>query len=814
MKRIIKISALLLSVLLIVSAVSGCNFSSKIEGEGAKDYEDAKAKLPEITTNANIAENENYILGWNAEKISITVTNKKDGTVWGTNLNDFTALDAAVAENELVNSPITIQYAKNSVSNDLMAYSACIQNIPGFGGTQDEESEDTADTTDDTAEYDTEETTEDTTEETTEYTTDDTADNAYDDLEDDGYKYTGSNVEEDTGGKIGSELIKNGIRVTFAVNKAKSLIPIDFYLENGSVKVAVDPKNIKEFDIAQIISIGLTPFMCSGKNSAKGSTDSYIVLPSGSGALMYTDDRGGNVSRAFSGEIYGDDLTRSTYQDYDNNSNLSMPFFGIKTGNNGIMATVESGADVCKVNAQAGDPSTGYSYAYAYCDVRGQSRVYLTGVNRDKYVDNLSNIDPIIVSYDYLTGEDATYYGMAKIYRQKLIDSGKLKKTGANKLLNVNLLGSFMKDNLFLGIPTEDAISLTTYSQATEMITKLKDLSGGNMSAVLTGFGERGVEARKIAAGYTLWGASGSKKDLQSFIESSNSLGVPCFFNFDVLTFSASGAGLSKGGDSALNNTHIAAPLKSYYISKRNVDNSKYYRYFVARDKIQSVVDKTVDLANQYGIKNISYDTIGALKYADYKDDKYPSGYNMSNDINATIKTVTDKDKTVLVDAAYDYAACAADVLTGCPTTSNREWAFDTDVPLYQIVFQGFKENYAAAINTAADQKNVFLKAISTGSGLSFTLIHDYDIELVKESQYRYGSCLYEDNIGAIETYISLSKDFLASVADKQITSHAILDGGVTKTVFEGGKTVYVNYGDKPVTAEGVSVPAQNFVVR
>ena len=791
MKRIIKISALLLSLLLIVSAVSGCNLSSKVEGEGAKAYEDAKAALPEIPTDTKIAENENYILGWNAERISVTVTNKKDGTVWGTNLNDFVALDETVAANETVNSPITIQYAKNSIATDIMAYGACIQNIPGFEGAQ----------------------VEDTAEDTTEETAEGTEDNTYDDL-DDGYKYTGGNVEEDTGGKIGSEIIDNGIRVTFAVNKAKSLIPIDFYLENGSVKVAVDPKNIKEFDIAQIISIGLTPFMCSGKNSPKGSTDSYVVLPSGSGALMYTDDRGGDVARVFSSEIYGDDLARSTYQDTDNNSNLSMPFFGIKTGNNGIMATVESGADVCDIKAQAGDPTTGYSYAYAYCDVRGQNRVYLTGVNRNKYVDNLSNIDPIIVSYDYLTGEDATYYGMAKRYRQKLVDDGKLKKSGANKLLNVNLIGSFMKDNLFLGIPTENAKSLTTYEQATEMLTKLKDVSGGNMSAVLTGFGDRGVEARKIAAGYTLWGASGSKKDLQSFIENSNSLGVPCFFNFDVLTFSASGAGISKNRDAALNNTHIAAPLKNYYISKRNVDNSKYYRYLVARDKIQGVVDKTVDLANQYGINNISYDTIGALKYADYKGDKYPSGYNMSNDINAAIKTVTDKDKTVLVDGAYDYAACAADVLTGCPVTSNRDWVFDADVPLYQIVFQGYKENYAAAINTAANPKEIFLKAVSTGSGLSFTLIHDYDIELVKENQYRYGSCVYEDNIGSIETYVSQCKDFLASVADKQITSHAILDGGVTKTVFEGGKTVYVNYGDKSVTAEGVTVPAQNFVVR
>lgn len=785
MKKIINISALLLSLLLIAASVSGCNFSNKTEGDGFKDYEEAKAALPEIPTNTKIAENENYVLGWNAQRISITVTNKKDGTVWGTNLNDFAALSQTAANNEAVNSPITIQYAKNSIATDIMAYGACIQNIPGFEGAPVEETE-----------------------------PEETSDDAYEDLEDDGYSYTGGNVEEDTGGKIGSELIKNGIRVTFAVNKAKSLIPIDFYLENGSVKVAVDPKNIKEFDIAQIISVGLTPFMCSGKNSEKGSTDSYVVIPSGSGALMYTDNRGGDVARAFSGEIYGDDLTRSQYQDTDNNSNISMPFFGIKTGENGIMATVESGADVCDIKAQAGDPITGYSYAYAYCDLRGQSRVYLTGVNRSKYVDNLSQIDPVIVSYDYLTGEDATYYGMAKRYRQKLISDGKLKKSGANKLLNVNLIGSFMKDNLFLGIPTEDAVSLTTYDQATEMLTNLKDVSGGSLSAVLTGFGERGVEARKIAAGYTLWGASGSKNDLKNFIENNKTLKVPCFFNFDVLTFSKSGAGINQNSDSALNNTHIAAPIKSYHINKRNTDNSKYYRYFVSRDKVQGVIDKTVDLANEYGINNISYNTIGALKYADYKDDKYPSGANMSNDINTAINTVTAKDKKVLVDSANDYAACAADVLTGCPVTSNREWVFDTDIPLYQIVFQGYKENYAAAINTAADQKDVFLRAISTGSGLSFTLIHDYDIELIKENQYAYGSCVYQDNLGSIETYISLCKDFLTSVADKSITAHSVLNGGVTKTVFEGGKTVYVNYGDKQIVADGVTVPAKNFVVR
>ena len=51
-----------------------------------------------------------------------------------------------------------------------------------------------------------------------------------------------------------------------------------------------------------------------------------------------------------------------------------------------------------------------------------------------------------------------------------------------------------------------------------------------------------------------------------------------------------------------------------------------------------------------------------------------------------------------------------------------------------------------------------------------------------------------------------------ASLYDQAIVSYEEADG-VSKTVFENGAAVLVNRSEQPVTADGVEVPARDYVV-
>ena len=186
----------------------------------------------------------------------------------------------------------------------------------------------------------------------------------------------------------------------------------------------------------------------------------------------------------------------------------------------------------------------------------------------------------------------------------------------------------------------------------------------------------------------------------------------------------------------------------------------------------------------------------------------------MASDVKEYIGEVQAKNNKVLVDSPFSYAALSADVLTGCPINSNNDRAFDVDVPLYQIVFQGFKENYIQPINYAADRRIAFLKAIESGSGISFILMNNYDIELRKQYNNIFASSLYEDNKGYIKEYLEEGGAFLQSVASAKIKNNVILADNVTKTEFSNGKVVYVNFSTKAVAVEGVTIPALDFIVK
>lgn len=619
-------------------------------------------------------------------------------------------------------------------------------------------------------------------------------------------------------GRIGSAAIDNGVSVTYYFDEYYFSITVDYYLEGDSVKVKIDPKKIVEAGDNEIVSIGVTPFMCSVKNTESGSKDSYLVIPSGSGALMYADQRSSGAIRSISASVYGDDASVDQYQNPDNNTAMSMPFFGAKEGTSATLGIIESGSEFATIKADAGESKYGVSEVYANIDVRGHDVAYLQGIWRDKYTKEFNDVEPIIIGYYGLSGEDASYYGIAKRYRDYLVEKENLKVTGSNKLLNATILGSYLKDELFLGFPYEKAEPLTTYSEATTILSELKDITTGSLSATMLGFGEGGVNASKLAGNYKLTGVTGNKNDLSNFVKFASDNGIETFFNFDVINFQKSGAGFSKNKDSAINNTGISVKVRQFMISTRNRIEEKdggKIGVMVARKELKRAVLKAADTAAKYDISNIAFNTLGSVSYSDYNDnDAYSSRENMASDVKEYIGLVQAKNNKVLVDSPFSYAAIAADVLTGCPINSNNDKAFDIDVPLYQIVFQGFKENYIQPINYAADRRVAFLKAIESGSGISFILMNNYDIELRKQYENIFGSSLYSDNKGYIKAYLEEGGAFLQSVASAKIKNHTMLAENVTKTEFDNGKTVIVNFSSNAVAVEDVTVPALDFIVK
>lgn len=799
MKHFTKIIALISALCLMLGMLSGC---SGVEVE-LIDYTKIVGDINNPNTlenleNGVVAENDNFKMIWNKSTVvdgteyfraAIEFVSKKDGTVWSTTPKEYydTVDLGMLSASALMNSSLSIKVRNGEQTFDRNAYEHSIQ----YGRFSS-------------------------------------------------VKHTNKNG------------VVDGITITYYFDEFGIVVGVDYYLEDDGFKVSVDPKNVNSYivedpdanlnlhnaqipgTVQKVMSVTPAPFLCGTQNTNAGNKDSYFVIPSGSGALMYVDQRTDGSVREFESLVYGEDYAVDKYNNPQNETPITMPFYAVKKGNNALCAIIEQGSESCSIMANAGDstlgidmfaekPGNGYSYLAASYNVLGYNAVYLKGTWRQQYSAYTDqNITPLVIGYYPLSGDQSNYTGVAKRYQKYLVEKEGMKKTQDNKLLNVNFYGSYIEDELFVGIPYEKEVALTTYDEATEILGDLKKLSEGSISATMKAYGEGGIDANKLAGGYKLTGVVGNKTDLSEFLEYTTSNGIQTFFDFDTVKYYESGNGYSTKTDTALNINGIPAPVYSFLNSTRaryEISKGGKVGALIARDKLAEATNDAVALADEMGITGLSFNTLGNMCYSDYNTTeenelvyKYPWRNNMGNDVKNIVKSAQDKSKTVLMDGAFSYAAVGADVIANVPTSSNRNNAFDLELPLYQIVFQGYRANSVGAINLAANHRTQFLKAIETGSGLSFNLISNYYQELRKQRMRGLHAAYYQDNIALIEQCVNEGKAFLTAVAGEQITNHQYLTGNVTRTVFENGRSVYVNYGDADYKIGDKVVAAQSFL--
>jgi hypothetical protein len=340
------------------------------------------------------------------------------------------------------------------------------------------------------------------------------------------------------------------------------------------------------------------------------------------------------------------------------------------------------------------------------------------------------------------------------------------------------------------------------------MAKKLAELSNGSLVVDMVGFGSTGVSYGSVGGGFTLTEASGGEKSLKNFIKACEELGIATYFNFDVVRFKSASSGV---GETAVTANNAAAKQYVYNTSTKLREMSKYH-YLLQRGQLEKATNKAMKVVNKYNIGGIALDSLGSIAYSDYYRTEHFNKENMSGQVSAILGGISEKDKNILTNQANDYAAVLSDVILDVPTTSNMNVSIDKDIPFYQIVFKGYVDIANECINTAQNSRTQFLKAMETGTGLSFYLSNDYSSDTVLNDLTVFYASVYEDNIDSIEKMVGEAKAYLTAVKSAKIVAHSNPTATSAKTVFDNGVSVFVNYSDNDVVVEGVKILANDFV--
>ncbi len=619
---------------------------------------------------------------------------------------------------------------------------------------------------------------------------------------------TGYGCEAINDGDFSVSQIENGIRITYVFRDLKVSVPVQYLLFEDGLRIKIDPTKIAENGQEYFIhTIAVAPFMCSTKNM---TDDSYILYPSGSGALVYMNKEN-DISSSYSSEIYGTDgmSDRKTWAEESNEKTIKMPVYGSKFGNRGMFAIVDSAAESGSIILDAFNKRVGYSTVYSEFALRGETNVsnkFLQGAeNSMKYAEAL-NLTEISVSFYPLINEEASYANMARIYKNYLEDKGLEKKEQSNDL-TVKFLGGAMIDTSVLGVPSRKFFATTTLKEAETISKEISKLTGAKLNIDLVGFGNTGMHVSKVAGDFTVASKLGGKKGLSNFLN--NTKGNDVFFDFDIVGINKSGNGFSATTDVAITTTKQKFAKVKYRLATDNSDGNLFY--FISRDKLSSVAEKMIETAKDLGLSSVALDSASNLAYSDYSNQKYFSKAAMGEDISNIFKSANKNKLNVLANDANSYAAMNASIIVDAPLSSSRHDAFEHDIPFYQMVFGGYVPMFSPSLNLTDNNDELLLRSIEAGVGLSYTLIKNYDGALKKEFDFYHGVS-YDDLKDDIVSTYKATADYYKTVKGATISEHYILNNGLRHTVFSNGTTVYVNYGDSKLDTPLGTVEPNSFI--
>ncbi len=615
-------------------------------------------------------------------------------------------------------------------------------------------------------------------------------------------------------GKVSYYTVDNGIVIRYFFSDAQVMIPLKCVLTDKGVSLSVDPQMIQESN-ERVISVSIAPFFTGVKNDTK---DSYLFVPSGSGALVDTKTRS-EQGDTYSAQVYGYDLAIDEVALTSTKESVKLNVFGSKTGNKAMCAIIDGSPSSAWINVTAGSESYGYSSCYATFQLRGYTNHVAELFSYEK-VENVvyskKMIDkPVSVTFYPLSKSRANYSGMAKTYREYLINTYGMKASSQDVSLNVRVLGGTEIVKSFVGIPYKTVYPTTTLDAAQKIMSEIKENVTGDFTVQLKGFGSSGVDVGKIAGNYTVSRKLGTTEQLENLFKYSSENQIGLYYDFDIERFNKGSLGISKFFGSATNAGEQKAVQYHYDVAVKDKKLETAYN-ILSPSKFGKVFDKVLKTTNKYNISGISLDTLSSTVYSDYADKENPQFYSKNGFIdvaNNVIKSAKDKNKQFMATDANVYSAVMADVITEAPLTSDKSNIFMYDVPFYQMVFKGSVPITGRSLNLEADSKLALLKAVETGSGLSFTVIDNWDSSVIDSNTPYFYNSVFEEVKKDIFNYSKELSAYYKKVSGVHIAKHNVLKNGLRETVFENGIKVYVNYTDKHLEAPDGKIAPYEYLI-
>jgi hypothetical protein len=604
----------------------------------------------------------------------------------------------------------------------------------------------------------------------------------------------------------------NGCAATYNYSSYGVKLTIHYELKESSLHVYVNTDEIIEADNESeegkvLTKLILCPYMgaVSSVNTDGTATEGYMIVPDGGGAVINYNN-GKSSYASYSQKIYGRDYTavplnapRVTEQAY-------LPVMATVNGSSGLVSIVTEGEANVTANAQvSGQNKQAYNNCYFEFETRSSDEFYMSGTDTNKitvFEKYGIKTDTFGIEYypiDADDGEDINYADCAEVYRNYLIENkGLTQKTEANDAdLYVDTYGAVLKEESIVGLPITLKKKLTTFSQASEIVSELN--SAG---------------ADKIVLNYNDWTNDSIKNKVATKAKASSKLGsttdltnlgndnLTVYGSLNNFTFEKGSWGYFQLSNTAIR-VSSAYSRQSEYSPAFGVAVSGVSPALIAPNTYTKIFSQTLASFTSNNVSSIGYGDWSTKLVSDFSKKNSSSRTDTMNTIISGYSDAVSAGESIIAAGANSYVLPYVSAVTDVPVYSSGFNITDEDIPFYQMVIHGYVPYSTKAINASSDTNRTFMRAIAAGSNVNYDMIYEDADELIDTDDDDLYYSHYSGWVDMAASQYKVTSEVLAAVSDYTISNYEV-DGDVITTTYskDGQSDVVVEVDTKNCTVK------------
>lgn len=524
----------------------------------------------------------------------------------------------------------------------------------------------------------------------------------------------------------------------------------------------------------------------------------YVFYPDGSGAITYATEKHPAYQHFYLEDIYSGDkpnVDGLLSKDAQGKMKLLLPVFGVKHGNTAYLGVVSQATEHAAIEYHPSGLNANVHRINAYLRCRRTATLYKNGQSRGSVYELELFRTPYEVRYYFLSGDNASYSGMACRYRQFLLDNGTLRKSpmvGSRGGVALNLIMGVQKRQML----SDRLLPMTTFKQAEDMLQYLSDAGLTGLMLNLQGYTPDGY-SRVSGASNRISGKLGGAKGLMSLTALSHQLDAALFLQSNY-------ASALRGNGQFRDSDYV-------YDSTGNLISDALRRLFLVKPSaaMDFLTKKQLPLFAQWNVSGVTFDRIGSFLYDNYGKDPASRADTMLS-------------WQTMMEGAQEQLGYSAAIAAGAFTFGSIDWLVETPsaatgyvftdeaVPFYQMVVHGYLCYTGKSFNKFYDTQYEKMKALEYGYIPVFNLTYEKTEKLRGTQCFDQFSTCFDD---WKETIVAVGKEFsaLSSVRDQVICTHERIGENVIVVTYGDGSRLMLNYGERSETIDGYQLDAMDY---